>query len=227
MSEVAPIGSGLAGDALKGLEYVIVDVETTGGSAAGGHRITEIAALLVGTDGVVLDEWTTLVNPERPIPAFITRLTNISWEMVKDAPRFAEVADDLARFLDGRVFVAHNASFDWQVISHELTRARGTAPSGRVLCTMRLARKVVPEVPSRSLDALAYYFGIDNEARHRAYGDARVTARLFGRLMERVAEREIESWVALEELLGQRKPRRRRRGPATPSSMDVGDVPWT
>lgn len=225
MSEVARILPRLVEDTLQGLEYVIVDVETTGGSAASGHRITEIAALRVGADGAVLDEWTTLVNPERPIPPFITRLTNITWEMVRHAPRFADVAADLARFIDGRVFVAHNVSFDWHFISHELVRTTGTAPAGRVLCTMRLARKVVPEVSSRSLDALAYYFGIDNEARHRAYGDARVTARLFAHLMERLAEREIESWVALEELLGRRKPRRRRRGPATPTSMDPAEVP--
>jgi hypothetical protein len=92
--------------------------------------------------------------------------------MVAAEPRFAEVAPRLARALDGRVFVAHNAAFDWRFVSHEMTRATGMTLAGRRLCTVRLARRLLPELPSRGLDALALYFGVEIESRHRALDDA-------------------------------------------------------
>ncbi|HEX9108054.1 MAG TPA: exonuclease domain-containing protein [Longimicrobiales bacterium] len=210
---------------LRALEYVVVDVETTGGTAKRGHRVTEVAALRCAADGRVLEEFSSLVNPERAIPPFISSLTNISWEMVADAPLFGEIAPEVARMLRGRVFVAHNAAFDWRFLSWELERATGLAPDERVLCTVRLARKVVPEVGSRSLDALSYFFGLHNEARHRAYGDARVTAELLGRLMARLEEREVCTWEALEQLIGRRKPRKPRKRLAMPMAMDVREIP--
>jgi DNA polymerase III epsilon subunit family exonuclease len=158
---------------LTDLEYVVVDVETTGGSALRGHRVTEIAAVRVRGTGEVAGEFATLVNPERRIPPFVTRLTRITDGMVRHAPRFDEIAADVQALLRGRVFVAHNARFDWAFLDAELSRARGLCPPRPLLCTVRLARRLVPEISSRSLDALCYYFGIENEARHRAYGDAR------------------------------------------------------
>ena len=210
---------------LCALEYVVVDVETTGGTTRRGDRVTEVAALRCAADGRVLEEFSSLVNPERPIPPFISSLTNISWEMVAGAPRFHELAPEVARLLRGRVFVAHNAAFDWRFLSWELERATGVAPDERVLCTVRLARKVVPEVGYRSLDALTYFFGLHNEARHRAYGDARVTAELLGRLMARLREREVFTWEALEQLVGRRKPRKTRKRQAMPTGMDVREIP--
>jgi DNA polymerase III subunit epsilon len=91
-------------------------------------------------DGTVVDEYRSLVNPQRPIPSFITALTQITWEMVSDAPRFATSPRTWARVLGGAVFVAHNASFDWRFVSAELERA-GAPLTGRSLCTVRLARK--------------------------------------------------------------------------------------
>ncbi len=214
-----------ADPALRTLEYVVVDVETTGGSTRRGDRVTEVAALCVAHDGRILEEFTTLVNPERPIPSFISSLTNITWDMVRDAPPFVEIAPEVARMLEGRVFVAHNAAFDWRFLSWEIERATGFPPESRVLCTVRLARKLVPEVASRSLDALCYFFGLENEARHRAYGDARATAALLGRLIARAEERDIASWDALQALVGRRKPRVSRRRKATPASMDPSEVP--
>lgn len=211
--------------ALRALEYVVVDVETTGGSARNGDRVTEVAALRVAYDGRILEEFSTLVNPERPIPSFISSLTNITWDMVREAPRFVEIAPEVARLLQGRVFVAHNAAFDWRFLSREMERATGFPPEARVLCTVRLARKLVPEIASRSLDSLCYFFGLENEARHRAYGDARATAALLGRLIARAEEREIASWDALEALIGRRKPRAPRRRRASPASMDPSEVP--
>lgn len=210
-----PVGAAAASDpgaeSLRSLEYVIVDVETTGGGAARGDRVTEIAALCVRGTGEVVDEYASLVNPERPIPRFITALTNITNEMVRDAPRFADIVDEVRKRLEGRVFVAHNAAFDWGFVGHELERATGVGLEGRRLCTVRLARRLVPELPSRSLGALTEYFGIENEARHRAYGDARATAELFRRLLERVEERDVTSWAELEALLSRRRPSGRKR----------------
>ena len=201
---------------IRSLEYAIVDVETTGGSWSYGHRITEIAAVRVRGDGTILDEYRSLVNPERPIPAVISALTNISWDMVRDAPRFAEVAPDVARVLGGAVFVAHNAPFDWRFVSAELQRA-GVPLSGRTLCTVRMARKLVPELRSRSLDSLIYFFNIPIEARHRAYGDARATAELFRLLLDRLDGLEVTRWHELQQLLARRAKRRKRQ--ANPHSI--------
>lgn len=211
--EAEPPGS----DVLRTLEYVVVDVETTGGAADRGHRITEVCAVRMSGNGRVTGEFATLLNPERPIPPAVSALTRITQAMVESAPRFADVAGELRTFLNGSVFVAHNAAFDWGFIGVELERAGLAAPTGRVLCTVRLARKVVPEVSRRSLDALSWYFGVPNEARHRAFGDARATARIFSRLLDRVDEREIRCWSELETLLRRRTPRRKRR--ASPEPM--------
>lgn len=190
----------------------MVDVETTGGSVSNGDRITEIAMVVVGGDGAVREEFSTLINPERYIPPFISALTNITNEMVRNAPRFAEVAPEVRRRLDGRVFVAHNVSFDWRFVGAELSSALGVAIEGRRLCTVRLARRVVPELTSRSLGALSDYFGIENEARHRALGDARATVAVFQRLLERAERQEVTSWAGLQSFLERKAPRRRRGG---------------
>lgn len=204
---------------LKNLEYVVVDVETTGGSAAKGDRVTEFAAVRVDGQGRILDEFSALVNPERSIPPFITRLTNITDAMVRDAPRFAEIAPEVRRLLEGGIFVAHNAHFDWNFVSHELEWATGVPCSGPRLCTVRLARRLVPEVQSRSLGSLSEFFRIENEARHRALGDAKATVVLLGHLLERLEEQEVESWEALDAFLS-RGPSRRARRRANPRSIE-------
>ena len=134
---------------LDDLEYAVVDTETTGGGI--GHRITEIAIVRVNARGDVLHEYSTLVNPGRRIPAMITALTHIDNDMVRSAPRFKDIAQDVRALLNGRVFVAHNAAFDWGFVTDELIRTTGAPLYGRKLCTVRLARKVVPELRSRSL----------------------------------------------------------------------------
>jgi DNA polymerase III subunit epsilon len=202
---------------IRSLEYVIVDVETTGGSFARGDRITDIAAVRLHGDGTVVDEFRSLVNPGRPIPSFITALTSITWEMVRDAPRFADVAPDVARVLRGAVFVAHNAPFDWRFVGAELDRA-GVPLTGHTLCTVRMARKLVPELRSRSLDSLSWFFDIPNTARHRAYGDAVATAEVFRRLMSRLEEQEVTRWDELQQLLARRAKRKKRRANPQPAS---------
>jgi DNA polymerase-3 subunit epsilon len=202
---------------LREESFVVVDVETTGGSPGSGHRVTEIAAVCVA-GGEIGERFSTLVNPERRIPGMITSLTGITDAMVAGAPRFGEVAHRLADFLEGRVFVAHNASFDWRFLCAEMERATGMLPSGRQLCTVRLARKLVPQLPSRSLDGLALFYGLEIEARHRALDDALATAKVLLRFLDTLEERGIEDWEGVEVLLGKRAPRRKRT--ATPRSMD-------
>lgn len=195
---------------LRELEYVVVDVETTGGSVRTSHRVIEIAAVVMDGTGRTIDEFRSLVNPERPIPRNITALTGISEAMVRDAPCFHEVAEQVERVLGDRVFVAHNAGYDLGFVGFELIWALRTAPEARVLCTLRLARKLVPEIRRRSLASLCWYFGIEHEAPHRAWADARATAAVLARLFERLEEREIYDWEALEKLLAARPPRRKR-----------------
>jgi DNA polymerase III epsilon subunit family exonuclease len=208
--------AGVADDIVRSLEFVVVDVETTGGSAWSGHRITEVGAVRIRGDGVHLEEFTTLVNPQRPIPPFISRLTRITQSMVERAPCFRDVASEMRRILEGAVFVAHNASFDWRFLSAELEWATGQPMRGRALCTVRLARKVVPEISRRSLDALAWYFNVENVARHRAFGDARATADLLRIFLDRLDDRHVTRWGELEALLARRAPRRKRRASPEP-----------
>jgi DNA polymerase III subunit epsilon len=205
---------------LRDEEWVVVDVETTGGSPAAGHRVTEIAAVRV-SGGELRERYATLVDPERPIPSMITRLTGITDRMVRGQPRFGEVAPRVAEALEGAVFVAHNAAFDWRFVSHEMGLATGMTLQGRRLCTVRLARRLLPQLPSRSLDGLSLYFGIEIEARHRALGDAVATAEALLRLIAMLEERGVEDWAALETVLGARKPRAPRKRRAAPRSMEA------
>ena len=158
-----------ADEPLPGLSYVVVDTETTGGRSwlGGGDRITEIAAVVL-RNGEIVEQYETLVNPQRPIPPFVTQLTNITWDMVKDAPTFDRVAPDVLRVLEGNVFVAHNATFDWRFLTTELSRSTGRELRGRRLCTVKIARKVLPQLSRRSLDHVARYYGIEIRNRHRA-----------------------------------------------------------
>jgi DNA polymerase-3 subunit epsilon len=208
-------------DELATLSYVVVDVETTGSSPWRGDRITEIAAIVV-RDGVVAERYETLVNPERSIPPMITNLTHINWEMVKDAPRFRDICDDVVRVLSGHVFVAHNAEFDWRFVSSEIQRATGQRLSGRRLCTVRLARHVLPQLRSRRLDSVANYYGVEIYGRHRAGGDAVATAHVLLRLLEEARGRDCRCWDDLQRFLAQSmaRARRARRASAMPRSID-------
>ncbi len=203
---------------LETLEYVVVDCETTGGSPGRGHRITEIAAVRVDRRGRIQDELRSLVNPVRPIPRAVTRLTNITEDMVVAAPLFVELAPRLQQVMAGAVFVAHNAPFDLRFIEWEMKYGDFGPPRGRILCTARLARQTLPELRSRSLDSLIHFYGIHCDPRHRAYPDAVATADVLVRLLDRAEEEGIGTWAALEKLMGRRKARRKRS--ALPRSME-------
>lgn len=216
-----------ARDELAELSYAVVDVETTGTHPGAGDRVTEIAAVVV-RDGVVADRFETLINPERPIPPMITALTHISWDMVKDAPRFRDVCTDLLQFLEGHVFVAHNADFDWRFVSAEVTRASGRRLGGRRLCTVRLARRILPHLPSRRLDSLARYYDVEIAGRHRAGGDATATAIILLRLLDEARARDCRSWDDLQALVrGERSApaaRRPRRSAMPRPTRDDGSA---
>jgi DNA polymerase III subunit epsilon len=205
---------------LDGLSYVVVDVETTGTRPWHDDRITEIAAVIV-RDGRVERVWESLINPQRSIPPMITALTSISWAMVKDAPRFGDVCSELLAILEGHVFVAHNAEFDWRFLSSEVRRATGRRLTGRRLCTVRLARRLLPQLRSRRLDALAFHYGIEILGRHRAGGDAQATAEVLLRLMRLARERECASWDDLQRLLAAPRAKRRKSALPGPVSKDT------
>lgn len=168
--------------------YAIVDIETTGGNASSGS-ITEIAIII--TDGIeILHTYSSLVNPLQPIPFFIEKLTGISDSMVKDAPKFGQIARDVFDLLQHKTFVAHNVNFDYSFIAHQLSQ-HGLNLQSKKLCTVRLSRKIFQNLPSYSLGNLCRTLNISIKQRHRAMGDAYATALLFHQLLENDKEKHI------------------------------------
>lgn len=160
--------------------YSIVDIETTGNGIR-GNRITEIA--IFRTDGErVIDSYSSLVNPQCPIPSFITGLTGIDDEMVRDAPLLEELAGEIDSFLSGSIFVAHSVNFDYKVIQNEW-KELGRDFRMKRLCTVRLSRQVFPGYRSYSLGKLCNSLQIPLRDRHRAAGDAEATTELFHRIL--------------------------------------------
>jgi len=156
--------------------FAILDIETTGGRPK-TEKITEIAIFFHDGEKVV-DEWTTLLNPEKPIPYFITGLTGITNEMVADAPRFYEVAKEIVERTENHTIVGHNVRFDYSFIKSEFKRL-GFQYDRKTLCTIKLSRKVFPGHKSYSLGKICKELGIEIHDRHRAAGDAFATVKLF------------------------------------------------
>lgn len=157
------------------MKYAIIDIETNG-----GVKITEISIFIFDGEKVI-DEYTTLVNPECRIPVFITTLTGITDYMVKDAPKFYEIAKNIYEITEDCVFVAHNVNFDYNIIAKEF-KELGLDFKRKKLCTVRLSRKLLPGKKSYSLGKLCASEGIPLVGRHRARGDAEATTILFERL---------------------------------------------
>ncbi|MFB8757042.1 DEDDh family exonuclease [Streptomyces nigra] len=155
--------------------YAVVDVETTG--LARDDRIISAAVYRLDALGEVEDHWYTLVNPERdPGPVWIHGLTS---EALEGAPLFADIAEEFAARLDGRVLVAHNAVFDWQMIAREYARAERQAPVRQRLCTIALSKELGLPLPNHKLATLAAHFGVVQRRAHHALDDARVLAEAF------------------------------------------------
>ena len=156
--------------------YVVVDVETTGGRAE-NHRVTEIGAVKI-QNGEIIDQFQTLLNPERSIPAFITKLTGITNEMVKDAPLFSDIADSFSNFMGYAIFAAHNVNFDYGFVKAEYGRM-GQKFRHPKICTCTSMRKHYPGYRSYSLKNLCIEFQISLESHHRALCDAKAAAELL------------------------------------------------
>lgn len=169
--------------------YAILDIETTGGSPR-AEKITEIAVFFYDGEKIV-DEWSTLINPEKNIPHFITGLTGISNEMVADAPKFYEIAKELVERTEGCVVVGHNVGFDYGFIKSEFKRL-GFEYDRDTLCTVKLSKKIIPGHKSYSLGKLCAELGIEIKDRHRAAGDAMATVELF-ELLQRTSKGEGSS----------------------------------
>ncbi len=199
---LAPLGV-----SLSEVRFAVVDVETTGGRAWNGHRIVEIAIVEV-QDGAIVDEYQTLVNPAQGIPSMITSLTGITGEMTAVAPYFEHIAEEVAGRLEGRAFVAHNATFDWSFVSAELVRANVDVPAVPKLCTVRMVRRLVPALRHRNLDVVTRHFGVEIQGRHRAHGDAFATARVLLRLLDEAEGRGIEDLATLQWYLKRRRQRK-------------------
>ena len=177
-----------ASPSLEACRFAVVDVETTGTSVRAGGRIVEIAVVaLDGSEPRVA--FHSLVNPGVPLSPFITRLTGISDAAVRGAPRFEEIADAVLASLAGSVFVAHSVRFDWGFVAAELERTRGLLLQGPRICTVRLARRLLPPLDRRNLDSVAEFLGITIEGRHRATGDAVATARILAHMLRVAQER--------------------------------------
>lgn len=187
--------------------YAIVDIETTGGSAT-RSRITEIA--IYKHDGQkVVDEYQTLINPCQDIPYNITKLTGIDNQLVANAPLFFDVAQEIAAFIEGCVFVAHNVNFDYSFVKAEFDRI-GLSFRQKKLCTVRLSRKLLPGKFSYSLGKLCASEGIPLNNAHRAAADAKATAILFTQLMKIDKEGYIEKALnplSLEGLMPPNMPK--------------------
>ncbi|MDX2306064.1 MAG: exonuclease domain-containing protein [Microscillaceae bacterium] len=162
--------------------YAIVDIETTG-LRVQEDKITEIAIFIY--DGAqIVDSFHSLINPERYLPEYITQLTGINNEMLEDAPKFYEVAKDIVQITEGKVFVAHNAHFDYTFLKNEFKQL-GFNFQRKTLCTVRLSRKLFPGLASYSLDKICRHFDISITDRHRAAGDAEATTRLLEVLLQK------------------------------------------
>ncbi len=169
--------------------YTVIDVETTGLSKH-FHQITEIAAARI-RNGEIVERYQTLVNPQVRIPHFITQLTGISNQMVSNAPTIKQALPSFLDFLQKDVFVAHNATFDFSFLDHNLKLYYGQNLFNQTLCTKKLANRLVPQLSHKRLQDLCQHFHINNTQAHRAMGDVQATALVFNNMLNILHEKGI------------------------------------
>jgi DNA polymerase III subunit epsilon len=186
---------------LSSIEFAVLDFETNG--FAPDDRAIEVGVACF-RGGREIERFDCLVNPGTGISRFVQRLTGIQESDLEGRPGFEEIWPDLSNILNGRILTAHNLPFDRRILRKEIQRIRGGRPriGENGICTLKLARRLLPKGESKRLDALADRFGFSFEARHRAYGDARVTGKLLYRLLEAASEEHpMETWADLRRLL--------------------------
>lgn len=183
---------------LSETEFVVFDLETTGAKTP-ECRVTEIGAYRV-KKGSITEEFQTLINPETYIPPFITGLTGISNEMVRRAPKFREVASDFLDFIGDAVLVAHNAHFDMRFLNFEIGKIYADyRVANSHLCTVRLARKLLPGISNHRLHTVADYYSIRIKNRHRAADDAFATAQIFVNFLVTMQSLGVKDLAALRK----------------------------
>ncbi|MBW2992282.1 3'-5' exonuclease [Candidatus Woesearchaeota archaeon] len=176
-------------------DFVVVDIETTG-LYPYLHKITEISAIRY-KNYRIREEFTTLVNPERHIPLFITNLTGITDRMVKDAPLIHKVMPKFLDFLGGRTLVGHNAWFDFKFLEHNSMKYLRKGMENDVLCTCKLARRLVPYLYSKRLNVICNHLGIKNINAHRARGDALATTQILEKFLFMLEKRGVKEHEAI------------------------------
>ena len=169
--------------------FTVIDIETTCLSKS-RHQITEIAAARV-RNGKITDRFQTLVNPQVRIPSFITKLTGIDNEMVKDAPVIKQALPEFMKFIRDDVFVAHNATFDYGFLNQNMLTHYNQELMNKTLCTRKLANRIYYDLPSKRLDALCSHLNINNEQAHRAMSDVEATVEVFKHMLNNLEERNI------------------------------------
>ncbi|WP_320054716.1 exonuclease domain-containing protein [uncultured Acetobacteroides sp.] len=179
--------------------FAVVDVETSGGDPR-RERITDIAIYLL-EGGVIVEEFCTLLNPEKPIPGYITKLTGITNSMVKNAPKFYEVAKKIVEITRDAIFVGHNVGFDYSFVQNEFKRL-GYSYRRVTFDTVRVSRKLLPGHASYSLGNLSDDLGIILQNRHRAAGDARATVDLFKILLDKAVDEDIAITISIAKIFG-------------------------
>ncbi len=188
--------------------FTVIDIETTGLSKS-YHQITEIAAVKIRGKEIV-NHYHTLVNPQVRIPSFITRLTSIDNETVKDAPTIKAVLPSFREFLADDVFVAHNATFDYGFLDHNFLVHHNLNLHNTRLCTRKLAHRLFPELPRKRLQDVCGHLNIQNFQAHRAMGDVLATTQVFRSMLDILQEKgitEIDDILKFEKSMVRRVDR--------------------
>ncbi len=199
------------------MDYVVFDVETTGLSPVDGDRIIELAAARVRR-GVIVDRYTTFVNPQRPLNPEAQKLNNISQDMVKGAPTSAEILPRFLEFAGGSCLVAHNASFDIKFVAFELALAgRKLQESVPVLDTMKMSKGFLPHLTSQRLEYIAHSLGVTVNTTHRALADVEILVAVMVRLFGLAPDYNVVTFQDLVVRFGVEKPRFKVQGATQPS----------
>lgn len=189
---LAIIDDSLEDRLLNEIDFVVLDVEAIGARNVPA-RIIELGAYRLRS-GKITDEFQTLINPGVPLPRFITALTGITDAMVAGAPKFAEIVGSWLDFSGDAVLVAHNSMFDLSLLNREIARIfPGCRMRNAELCTVKLARRIMRNLESHSLDALAEHFALEIPERHRAAGDAKATAQILLRLLDQLESHGVRT----------------------------------
>ncbi|MGM5480404.1 MAG: 3'-5' exonuclease [Nanobdellota archaeon] len=176
---------------------IVLDIETTGLSPY-KHQITEIAAQKI-LNGVVLEEFHELINPQVPIPRFITRLTGITDDIVRDKPTIDAVLPSLKEFLKDHPIVAHNASFDMKFLQHNFFIHTNIRLDNPALCTAKLARRILHHLPSKKLGAVCEYYNVKNEQAHRALSDVSATVQILNNMTTMLYQYNIKTFNQINQ----------------------------